>query len=233
MTDDLPGGGIASRLLHFIWMLDVSASMSGEKIGQLNFAMRESIDPMADAARDNPTASVLIRVLTFSSGARWHVDIPTPVDKFKWSDVKATGVTDTGRALKMVAEQLRMPPMTSRALPPVIGLITDGQPTDDFDGGLATLMKEPWGQRAVRIGIGVGKGTDTGSIARFIGNPEIPVLEAQNPKDLVNYIRWASTVVVKSASSPLSRTKDEQGQENPPIPPPPPSDNGASGGDVW
>jgi len=42
----LPGGPIASRPLHFIWILDCSGSMQGEKIGQLNFAIREAIPAM-------------------------------------------------------------------------------------------------------------------------------------------------------------------------------------------
>jgi hypothetical protein len=38
-----------------------------------------------------------------------------------------------------------MPPMSDRALPPVPVPNSDGQPTDDFTGGLATLMQEPRG----------------------------------------------------------------------------------------
>lgn len=226
---DLPGEGIASRPLHFIWILDTSSSMSGEKIGQLNFAIRESIQPMRDTAKDNPNAGVLVRAVTFSTGARWHLAQATPVEKFTWTDVKASGVTDTGKALSLVAEQLRMPPMTDRALPPVLALVTDGYPTDNFDAGLQALLKEPWGQRAVRIGIGVGSDTDPAVIAKFIGHPEIPVLEAKQPAALVSYIKWVSTAVVKSTSMPLS--KPSGAEETPPLPPLPPKQ--AGDGDVW
>ncbi len=68
---------------------------------------------------------------------------------FKWTDLTAEGVTDMGKALTLVAEQLAMPPMTERALPPVLVLISDGQPTDDFAGGLKTLTDLPWGKKAV------------------------------------------------------------------------------------
>jgi uncharacterized protein YegL len=226
---DLPGGGIASRPLHFIWILDTSASMSGEKIGALNFAIRESQGPMVETARDNPNAQVLVRVVTFSSGARWHLELATPIDQFVWKDVSAAGVTDAGQALVLVAEQLRMPPMSERALPPVLVLVSDGYPTDNFDRGLKALLDEPWGRRAVRIGIGVGSDTDSSMLEAFIGNPEIPVLQAKNPATLISFMRWASTAVIKATSEPIIRPNDRTFT----VPPPPPEQSSNGDADVW
>ena len=106
------------------------------KIQSLNTAIREAIPHMQGVADENPNAEVLVRALKFSSGAQWHISQPTLVADFKWADLTADGVTDMGKALSMVSEQLAMPPMTERALPPVLVLISDGQPTDDFAGGL-------------------------------------------------------------------------------------------------
>src|SRR5580692_6471392 len=111
----LPGGPVATRPLHFIWILDTSSSMSGSKIQSLNFAIREAIKPMRDTAGNNPNAQVLVRAVTFSNGARWHLATPTPVETFQWTDVHASGVTDMGKALALVAEQLKIPPMSDRA----------------------------------------------------------------------------------------------------------------------
>lgn len=99
-----PGGELSSRPLHFIWIADCSGSMQGDKIGQLNFAIRESIPHMRTVADENPNAAVLVRAIKFSSGAQWHVATPTPIDQFQWTDLSTSGVTDMGRALKMVAE---------------------------------------------------------------------------------------------------------------------------------
>ncbi len=38
--------------------------------------------------------------------------------------------------------------MTDRALPPVLVLISDGQPTDSLKKELAELMDQPWGKKA-------------------------------------------------------------------------------------
>lgn len=228
----LPGGPIASRPLHFIWILDCSGSMGGEKIQQLNFAIREALPAMQDTADENPNAQVLVRAVTFSDGARWHVASPTPVADFKWSDVSAGGVTDMGKALSLVAEQLKIPPMTDRALPPVLVLISDGQPTDDFNSGLRAVMAEPWGQKSVRLAIAVGRDADTDVLTKFIGTGELTPLQANNAPALVNFIKWASTAVLKAASSPASTSAGaEQSGSNVPIPVVPQDDPTVT--DVW
>src|SRR5262245_4086031 len=111
------GDRLARRPLHFIWLCDCSGSMAGSKIQALNQAIREALPHMQQVASENPFAEVLVRALKFSDGAQWHIQ-PTPVEDFKWTDLKADGVTDMGKAMAMVADQLHVPPMTERALPP-------------------------------------------------------------------------------------------------------------------
>ena len=72
------------------------------------------------------------------------------------ADGSLSAGTDMGTALNLVAQQMKMPPMSDRALPPVLVLISDGQPTDDFQKGLDELMRQPWGKKAVRIAIAIG-----------------------------------------------------------------------------
>ena len=151
----------------------------------------------------------------------------------KLADGTTSAGTDMGMALTMLAEQLKIPPMPQRALPPVIVLITDGQPTDDFDAGLNTLMAEPWGKRAVRIAIAIGKDADHTTLQKFIGHTELKPLHAGNPDALVRYIKWASTAVLKTASSPASQDNGPLARGmNVPIPSPPPAD-APEDGEVW
>lgn len=230
----LPGGELATRPLHFIWICDCSGSMGVDgKIQSLNNAIRESIPHMQKVADENPNADVLVRSIKFSNGAQWHISQPTSVKDFKWSDLTADGVTDMGQALKMLAEQLRIPPMTDRALPPVLVLISDGQPTDDYASGIKELMDLPWGKKSVRISIAIGSDADKEVLQKFIGHPEIKVLEANNPESLVKYIKWASTAVLKSASSPASQSQESQQTTcNVPIPIAPDTDI-SNVSDVW
>ena len=204
------------------------------KIQALNNAIREAIPHMQQVAAENPNAQVLVRAVAFANGARWHLSQPVPISDFRWKDLKSGGVTDMGKALALVADQLDPEIMPTRALPPVLVLISDGQPTDDFDGGLKALMDQPWGKKAVRIAIAIGEDADHSVLQKFIGHPELTPLQANNADTLVKYIKWASTEVLKSASSPASQTLDAAPATNVPLPAVPDADASLNSvDDVW
>ena len=202
-----PGGALASRPLHFFWVVDCSGSMSGEKIGVVNNAIQSVIPDMRDEAANNPNASLLVRTLQFSSGASWKTSIPVPIEDFSWDDLEAYGVTDMGKAFELLSEQLTIPPMSDRALPPVIVLLSDGQPTDNYKKSLEKLLQLPWGKKAVKIAIAIGQDADEDVLLEFAGNREL-VLEARNADALTKLIKWASTQA-SEVSSPASRFSDD------------------------
>ena len=115
-----PGGELATRPLHFFWIVDCSGSMTGEKIGTVNNAIQSVIPEMVSEARDNPNAQLYIRTLSFSSGAKWITEGAIPVEDYAWDDLQANGVTDMGAAFNILCAELEMPPMPERALPPVL-----------------------------------------------------------------------------------------------------------------
>lgn len=196
-----PGGAMARRELHFLWLLDTSGSMNGDgKIQALNVAIREAIPQLQAAARDNPNVNVLVRAVTFSDGARWQVERPTPVAELRWTDVSAGGHTDMGAAFRLVAQALKVPPMPERAVSPVLVLVTDGHHTDDFDTALAELMAQRWGREAVRMAITIGRDVNTAALQKFIGNDDLRPVQANNPDALVQHMNWVSRSSIESAS---------------------------------
>ena len=197
------GGSIAKRNLPFFILADCSSSMSVDgKIEALNQGVRDAIPEMRRVAGDNPGANVVISVLKFSDGAVWHGAKNQPVETFEWEDLTTDGLTEMGRALEKVADELHALPAGTRLLPPVVLLMSDGQPSDDFSSGLRKLLAEPWGKKAVKIAIAIGQDADHGPLQQFIDNREIPVLTANNSDQLVKRIKWASTVPIKVASNP-------------------------------
>lgn len=244
-----PNVRLTNRPLHFIYICDCSGSMAAQgKIQALNQAIRQSLPGMAEVARQNPEARVLVRAVSFADRACWHLEQPTAVQELQWQDLQAGGITAMGEALELVAGVLQSPPMEERALPPVLVLISDGQPTDDFDAGLASLMRQPWAQKAVRLAIAMGHDADTEVLQQFIGTDpsgglpagEIPgasgqtplhrsgrsprrPLQASNATSLAQYIQWASTAVVGAASMPTSRMAGSEHQANIPLPDLPPT----------
>ncbi len=217
--NDIPGGPMANRPVHFFWLLDTSYSMQGEKIGQLNYAIREALPEMRSVAHDNPAAQLLLRTLTFSTTAQWLHRDPVPIDDFTWQNVEPDGLTNLGEALTLVARELQVPPMPERALKPVLALVSDGVPTDDWRVGLKALDATSWGRKAVRVAIAIGEQADRSVLQEFLANPELQPLDANSPKQLAAAIRWASTAAVKAASQPMAVPADALTKPQPYAPP--------------
>jgi uncharacterized protein YegL len=96
----------------------------------------------------------------------------------------------------------------------------------------------------VRIAIAIGQDADYEVLQKFIGHVEIKPLQANNPEALVNYIKWVSTAVLKSASSPASQAAAATPGANVPVPAVPTAtpaaadadaddDEPATAADVW
>ncbi len=205
----------------------------GGKIQALNTAIKEALPTVKEEAEKNPHAQIFVRAITFSDGAQWHVAQPTPIENFSWIDLSADGVTDMGKALSMVAEVLKIPPMEQRALPPVLVMISDGQPTDNFSAGLKAMMDQPWGKKSVRIAIAVGQDADHEVLQKFVGNPELKVLQANNPEQLVKRIKWAATTATRMSSQLKIPDPDSSKPNGGWIPAPPPDDASVNVDDVW
>jgi uncharacterized protein YegL len=228
-----PNVRLANRPLHFFYICDCSGSMAAQgKMQSLNQAIRQSLPGMARVAKDNPEAKVLVRAVAFADQATWHIAEPTPVDQLQWRDLQAGGITAMGEALELIGSVLHTPPMEERALPPVLVLISDGQPTDDFESGLSKMMREPWAQKAVRLAIALGHDADLEVLQQFIGpapanqrerSARRP-LQASNATSLAQYIQWASTAVVGAASMPVSRMVHSQDEGSTPLPDLPPTE---------
>lgn len=174
---------------------------SDGKLQALNVAVREMIPHLVDIAHQNPHADVFMRAIAFSTGARWHMPVPTIVDDVRWTDLDASGYTDLGAALDLLTAELRTPPMPERALPPAIVLISDGMPTDAWEPALERLLREPWGARSVRMAVGLGRDVDQSVLRRFISDDSVEPLTANNPEQLVALLRWASVHAGRLASS--------------------------------
>ena len=185
-----PGGELATRPIHFFWVVDCSGSMYGDKIGIVNNTIQECIPEMRSAADNNPNAQLLIRALQFSSGASWITSSPVPVEDYGWEDMDANGLTELGKAFDLLAA-------------PVIVLLSDGQPTDDYKKSMEKLKKLPWFRKAVKIAISIGQDADDEVLVEFAGNKEL-VLQANNATALAKMIKWASTTA-SMVSAPSSK----------------------------
>jgi len=190
------------RPLHFIFVISCSASMAVEgKIQALNNAIRELIPGIRKAARENPGVEFKVRAIKFSSRAEWHIPGELPIEDFEWKDLTVgSEASNLGPALELLVDALDIKKIGTRAKPPVLVLISDGQCTDDWQSSLDKLNRLPWGRKAVRVAVAIGQDANRDVLQQFLNNPEFKVLEASNAPSLVDYIKWVGPPFVQKAS---------------------------------
>ncbi len=198
-------GKMGNRDLHLFFLIDASDSMSyGGKVETLNNAIREAIPHIREIARE-AEGSIKVHALSFSTGARWIVN-NVDVRDFTWDNITTKGVTDMGRGFELLAEKLSSDFQGERGYQPVMILLSDGLPTDDYESGLKKLKATKWGSKAIRISIAIGSETDMDVLQAFIGDSfrgELKPLKAKNASELKNYIRWASTAASNASINPM------------------------------
>ena len=117
------------RALPVFILLDVSGSMSGEKIETVNVALKEMINSFKKI--ENPKGIIELCLLTFGGN---KVEVIKPLSKITDQDsytLSASGSTPMGMAFEKVAEMIEDKDIvSSRAYTPTIVLISDGNPTD-------------------------------------------------------------------------------------------------------
>ena len=116
------------RPLPIFILADTSGSMRGEKINELNLALREMLTALNDA--DDIRGKFQLSVIAFGGEVRLIQPLED-ITGLTLSELTAAGNTPMGQAFEIVQEMIEdREVVTSRAYTPTIVLISDGIPTD-------------------------------------------------------------------------------------------------------
>ena len=155
----------------------------------------------------NPDAEIKISAMTFSNTVDWLTPQPVTASGLTWNDQSASGMTCLGEACKELNRQLSHKTgflkSASGSYAPVVILLSDGGPTDDFTAGMNALNNNAWFRHSTRIAIAIGNDADTNVLATFTGNPEL-VFRVHNIDALKTVIKVAvvtSSMVCSQSSS--------------------------------
>ncbi|GHV03404.1 tellurium resistance protein TerY [Spirochaetia bacterium] len=216
---------IPRRTMVLFFVIDTSGSMGGSKIGAVNAAIEELIPALKDVSDENPDAIIKVAVLEFSSGFRWITQNgPVEVDKFHWTYIDAAGTTDLGAACRELDAKLSRKAFMQEAagsFAPVIFLLSDGGPTDDFAGGLAVLQQNSWYKVAGRVAIAIGDDADKDVLEQFTGTSEtvLEVHDAKTLKRLINMVAVRSSQIASRSSNVGDTGKNIVDDPNDPLGP--------------
>ena len=196
--------GIAKRTMVLFFLVDTSGSMAGTKIGAVNDAIFNVLPEIRPISEDNADAEIKVAALTFSNGAKWVYDEPKPAQEFDWPYADADGMTDLGEAYRMLNEKLSRSAFMSDAegsYAPAIFLMTDGEPTDEYEKELEKLKTNNWFRAGIKVAVAIGEESDVNDdvLTEFTGTQEA-VLRAHTPEALAKMIRLVSVTASKIGS---------------------------------
>ena len=206
---------IPRKTMALFFLIDTSGSMSGSNIGQVNDAMREVLPDLKEISDTNADAKIKIAVLSFASGCEWLTPMPEDLDKYKWTNLAAEGVTDLGEACLELDSKLDRNAFLQDAVgnyAPVIILISDGEPTDNFKAGIQRLRENKWFNSAIKIALGV-EGADLSVLKEFTGSTETAIYLADKNmlKKLIRFVSVTSSKIGSTRTGPAAaRTRQEE-----------------------
>jgi uncharacterized protein YegL len=204
------------RRLPVYLLIDTSGSMSGEPIE----AVRNGIQTLVSALRQDPYAleTTHLSVITFSSAAKQEVPL-TELPQFQPVQISASGATAMGEALSLVAkcaerEVAKSTPEAKGDWKPLVFLLTDGEPTDSLERGLADFKKQRWG---LVIACAAGVSANVGLLQQI--TECVVQLDTTDSAAFKAFFKWVSASVSTSSKSVESGGKEITGLDQ--LPPPP------------
>ena len=214
----LDNESIPRRKMILFFLIDTSGSMVGAKIGSVNDAIENVLPMIGEISDENPDAEINVAALEFSTGVKWLYDEPKGAKDFIWQKVEADGLTSLGEACEELSRKLSrtggfMPTSSgSGYFAPAIILLSDGGPTDNFEGGLKVLQGNSWFKNAIKIAIAIGEDADKEVLRQFTGSSEavITVHNIDALKKMIRIIAITSSQIGSKSTSATATTKQEQ-----------------------
>lgn len=198
------------RALPIFVLADASGSMRGEKINELNLALRE----MQNALRNVDDIRGKFQLCVISFGNTVNVEQTlADINEINLPELTASGNTPMGEAFDMVREMIENREIvSSRSYAPTIVLISDGIPTDCSEEIYQSKKYDDWeplvnlhsGERtskSQRLALGIGVDADYGMLKKFINNSEIPVIKSNDATGITKFFKWVTMSTIARMNS--------------------------------
>lgn len=212
-SDLLDSEPISRKEQVLFYIVDASRSMRGNKIRTVNRIMRETIPEIRGIGGSD--TELKIAVMRFSNGCEWMYDSPVSVEEFVWHDIEPGGWTNLGAACrelnsKLSRQEFMRSPHLSYA--PVIFLLSDGGPTDDYQKAVYELGSNKWFKHSLKIAVAIGQKAQKEKLSIFTGDPEA-VISTNNSHALAALIKQATITSSMINSAEHSMTEDDSKQK--------------------
>lgn len=187
-------------------------------------AVKNGVQMLAASLRQDPQAleTAYLSVITFDSDAKQVVPL-TELAMFQPPHLEANGCTSLGEALELLANKLDTEVNKTTFEQkgdwrPLVFIMTDGEPTDDYRKGLALFKQKKCG---MVVACAAGAGANDSVLKEIT---EIVVrLDTADTSSIAAFFKWVSASV--SVGSQKVETTGQEITGVSELPPPPPEVN--------
>jgi uncharacterized protein YegL len=194
--------------------------MMGEPIE----SVKNGVQTMISALRQDPYAleTAYLSIITFDSTASQLVPL-TELTHFQMPYIESSGTTALGAALSLLAQRFDAEVMKTTTeqkgdWKPIVFIMTDGMPTDDWQKGLNEFRSRKWG---MVVACAAGQAVDTNILKQIT---EVVVqLDTADSASFKAFFKWVSASISTSSTRIEEGAKEVGGLNE--LPPPPPEVN--------
>lgn len=208
------------RRLPVYLLLDTSGSMYGEPIE----AVKNGVQVLISTLRQDPYAleTAYLSIITFNSNAQQLIPL-TELSSFQQPNIDASGCTALGEALALLATKTDTEVSKTTAevkgdWKPLVFIMTDGEPTDDFNKGLTEFKKRKFG---MVVACAAGQGANTDTLKKI--TECVVQLDTADSATIKSFFKWVSASVSAGSMKVEDTGKEVSGMSE--LPPPPPEVN--------
>ncbi|MCG8476757.1 MAG: VWA domain-containing protein [Cytophagales bacterium] len=204
------------RRLPVYLLIDTSYSMKGEPLQ----AVQKGLETLVSDLKLNPYAleTAYLSLITFSTHAQTLIPLSELID-FQIPTLEVEGTTSLGEALELVAvkSQLEVHKSTKEQKgdwKPLVFIMTDGEPTDYYEKGLAEFKKQSWG---IVVACGAGDGVNFKVLKEITNN--VIALEKADEASISEFFKWVSSSIGVSSTQVEASSNELSDMEELPAPP--------------
>jgi uncharacterized protein YegL len=194
--------------------------MTGEPIESL----KNGVQVLISTLRQDPYAleTAYLSVITFSTTAQQLVPL-TELSTFQMPDLQAAGTTSLGEALNLLSQRVEAEVARTTAdqkgdWKPLVFIMTDGEPTDDWQKGLNEYKKRKFG---MVIACAAGQGANTNVLKQVTDT--VVQLDTADSSTIKAFFKWVSASISTGSQKVESGGQEVTGLNE--LPPPPPEVN--------
>lgn len=199
-------------------LLDTSGSMFGAAIQ----AVDQGVTMIHNELLNNPHAieTVYLSVITFATSAQQIVQLCS-VEDFKIPTLKAEGNTALGAALTLLNQAIEREWKANAEgrkgdYRPLVFLLTDGEPTDEWRGPAAIVKARTAGKLGSFVAVGCGPKINRAVLKEL--TDDVLIMSDTSPDALKQFFKWVSASIQRT-SQRIDTRGDDTGLEALPLPP--------------